>query len=255
MMTKPPTSGTAKVPTLTATRTKKREICAAAGLLLFPSLAGAAGLTWNTPSVLAKRDTSFITSPSVAAFNVGGGNTTYGGETWTADSTATEGVTVGGITLAYSGTTWSGAGPHFYTSDTPLLQDARYKDYGGGYGVIPTVSLTGLDSTKTYLVQYLLADNRADTQYTTTVKGTGDFAGINSAAEDYMFTDNRFTVFSATVSGSTSLTVQVGQLWDPDNSLDATKSQINAVRVVLVPEPSTVLVGSLGMLLLLRRRR
>jgi hypothetical protein len=192
---------------------------------------------------------------SVAGFNAGGPGTTYGGETWAADNS-----TVNGITLSYSAAGWDGSGPYFYDSTMPPLDYAPYRDYtypsDQGYNVIPSIDLTGLDPAKTYRIQYLLADDRYDQLYTTTIKALGSFEGTNSAAADYMFTDGHFAVFSAVLSGSASLSVSSGQLWNPDNSLTAKKSQVNAIRVVVIPEPASglMLLGSMLGIGLLRRK-
>jgi hypothetical protein len=98
-----------------------------------------------------------------------------------------------------------------------------------------------------YLVQFVFADTRSDGG-TLTLQGNTGVTG-NSTDTTYSYTDGRYLVVNAQFTADTADTT-----WIPNVS-GGSGEQINAIRIVAIPEPSAALLGGLGLLALLRRRR
>ena len=177
------------------------------------------------------------TGTQILAENIGGGATSFDGISFTAGTTSFDG--------SYNGF-------HDVNNGSPLLSSEGAYGNAGSAG---TVSLTGLTSGNTYRVQALVYDGRGDVgipgrtvqfdgidqgQYANGVSGVGWGNGLlvtgtfvaTAATQDFTI-----EAFLGTASKG---------------------AQLNALLVhetAVVPEPSAALLGGLGMLALLRRRR
>jgi len=96
-------------------------------------------------------------------------------------------------------------------------------------------------------VQFVFADTRYDGG-TLSVQGNTGVTG-SSTATTYSYTDGKYLVVNAQFTADATDTT-----WIPGVNGN-TGEQINAIRIVAIPEPSTTLLGGLGLLALLRRRR
>lgn len=175
-------------------------------------------------------------------------------------------TTGGGVTLATSWTApHTGAEPNnqLGTNVSTIGGSTAYKDllegtrwtYTGSLTTPPTINVTfsGLTLNQRYEVRVWAADYRSFgiNRYVTVDGGT--------TIVDYNATDTANTttgggffrgVFTAD-SSSQSFTLTG---FKPGQQNDAA-AQYNAIQFVAIPEPSAALLGGLGMLALLRRRR
>lgn len=231
-------------------KNKTTSLAALAAIALVASASGAATVTYSTYIATSSTDTSWITSPvgstEVAAFNVGGGQTTLGGLTWL-DTVGAGGVqnTATAIDFYYHspGVAWGNYASVFYSGGPGLLNS-------GGWWPSNTsaiIDLRGFTVGQEYLVQFVFADTRYDGG-TISLQALSGVTG-NSASTTYSYTDGKYLVVNAQFTADTADTT-----WIPSANGGAGE-QINAIRIVAIPEPSAALLGGLGMLCLLRRRR
>jgi hypothetical protein len=170
---------------------------------------------------------------------------------------------IGGSALAFdginfaTGTIGMGGGNHTgFHENTPTANTllARQGSYGVN-GVASTVNLTGLTSGYTYRVQVLVYDGRGDVG----IPGrTVRFDGINQGQYANGIANvtwgNGLLVTGTFTADSTSQAFTIEAFTSGGASRGG---QLNALTLyqTAVPEPSSALLGGLGMLALLRRRR
>lgn len=228
---------------------KTTSLAALAVLGLAATASSAATVTYSTYTATSAADTSWVSVPGateVAAFNVGGGETTYGGLTWL-DTLGAGGVQNTATTIDFyyhfPGNSWGNANSVFYSGGPDLLN-------AGGWWPTNTnaiIDLRGFTIGQEYLVQFVFADTRYDGGTLSLQASTGVTG--SSAATPYSYTDGRYLVVNAQFTADTADTT-----WIPGVNGNAGE-QINAIRIVAIPEPSAALLGGLGLLALLRRRR
>jgi len=228
---------------------KTLHLAALSAIAMVASASAAATVSYSTYVATSSTDTSWLSIPGateVAAFNVGGGETTFGGLTWL-DTVSVGGVqnTVPVIDFYYHqpSVNWGNAASVFYSGGPDLLN-------AGGWwpsNANAIIDLRGFTVGQEYLVQFVFADTRYGNG-TMTVQGTTGVTG-NSTDTTYSYTDGRYLVVNAQFTADTADTT-----WIPSANSGAGE-QINAIRIVAIPEPSAALIGGLGMLALLRRRR
>ena len=194
-----------------------------------------------------------LVGPSTAV-NFGGATTTYGGETFigTTDNGHHPGETYAsnGVLTAYHSTpgiAWANVATSTFdpVGGTALLHDGTWRS------ATSQVDLNGLTIGTAYEVQFVLADSRGGGVDGRQVQlfGLGANAGQNSGVHTYAFSDGRFTVLTAEFTAdATSLSVEP-RVADGGNG-----SQINALRVVAIPEAGTAGLISFTLLILRRLR-
>lgn len=196
------------------------------------TVSGSFGQTLNTGQFVT-------TGTQTLAQNIGGGALTF------------DGINFAAGTIGMGGGNFSGFHENTPTANTLLAREGSY----GVNGVAATVNLTGLTSGYTYRVQALVYDGRGDVG----IPGrTVRFDGINQG---------QYANGIANVTWGNGLLVTgtfTADAASQDFTIEAFTSggesrggQLNALLVhqTAVPEPSAILLGSLGMLRLLRRRR
>jgi hypothetical protein len=248
-----------------------------AGLALAANPAGAAITTFssangtvgpNTPPAL---NSSYGDGVDVA-LNLGGASLTYDGisftgNTVTSASNVVSWATVGGISVGATtdvGATWSTAtnivsGSSTYNS---TFGTEAWGNKSGG-GNFQTINITGLDAGRSYLIQLMHGEDRSignGFDYIGTLVATDSAA--NTANAGLQFGDENdqntyvFGLVTLEVSGVTGVDILypersaggAGSTRDPSLAGIIISSQA-------IPEPSVALLGALGGLALLRRRR
>lgn len=169
---------------------------------------------------------------------------------WTPVSTFQTPKTIGGsVTAVFS------AGVNATTS---VISNAGSQQYttiaytsGNGAG---TLTISGLDINKQYLIQYGFHDNR-DGSYPYETIATLTLSDTTFASQPMSFgatgTADDYELVAAQVSGTTSLAL----FMPVDTTGTTTGPHWTSFSVHVIPEPSTALLGGLGLLVLLRRRR
>ena len=117
-----------------------------------------------------------------------------------------------------------------------------------------SVTISGLDSGQEYLIQYGFEDGRVGSfpySVTATLTLSDASTGTTPLAIGAVTTADDFALITATVSGTTSLKLDL-----PTAAGNGVGPIINAFSVhQTVPEPSAALLGGMGLLGLLARRR
>jgi len=199
------------------------------------TVSGSFGQTLNT----GQFNTTGI---QILAEEVGGSGLTFDGITFTAGTIANMGAG-GGI---YNGFHEGGG-----SQNTNLARTGAY----GGNGNAGTVNLTGLTIGYTYRIQALVYDGRGDSGIpgrTVTFDSTnlGQYAfGVSGVTWGNGLLATGTFVADATTQSFTNEVFTSGGA--------SRGGQLNALTLyqTAVPEPSAVLIGGLGMIVLLRRRR
>lgn len=197
---------------------------------------------------------------TIAAFDAGNGGTSasLGGVTFSTAPVYAQTNTVGGITMGYSVPNVSWATNFSGTHSSPVLSDIGYT--GSANGVL---EFSGLTNGQTYTFQFIAADNRGGTlngrQFEivgATVSGTTITpTGEQSAKYTYAYDTGEYAVISATFTAdATGKAAFLPRAYESNGTTSA-GTQVNAVHIMAVPEPSVALLGGLGVLGLLRRRR
>ncbi len=215
-----------------------------------PAVNGA--LITYSAATYASNATDWLTGTPVLAVNFGGATTLYGGETFIgttdnghhpAETYATNGI----LTAFHStpGIAWASVATSTFdpVGGTALLHDGTWRSSTS------QVDVNGLTIGTAYEVQFVLADSRGGGVDGRQVQlfGLGANAGQNSGVHTYAFSDGRFTVVTAAFTAdATSLSIE------PRVADGGSGSQINALRVAVVPEAGTA--GLIGFSLLILRR-
>ena len=191
------------------------------------------------------------------ALNIGGAGLSRDGIAFTAAGTTPAGsvrtfLSNGGVgsTIDVVGTStganWSTAS---LSGADALFYSIAYVDGNGGY----TIGLTDLDPTQSYQLQFLFGDPRTGFPYSgRTVTVSDSLANTATAILTYgsSTAGDEFAMLTAVVSGSTSF-----QFISPVTGTGSGAPLISGLAVHSIPEPSAALLGGLGLLGLLRRRR
>jgi hypothetical protein len=235
------------------------KVLIAAAFVLSSSAHAVTTITYSSQVINSAADTSWVrpvNTTSLSAFNFGGDETNYGGVTW-ADATNVGGWGTGNPTL----TPWAnfsvpGVGwginnqDAFYSGATPLLASGSYRGE-----TTAQIDMSGFTLGTRYLIQFVVADSRNEGYAigrTIQIQGlSSDIVDQDSATVQYGYGDSRFAVITADfVAGSASYS------FIPFQSGNGTGTQINGVQVLqVIPEPSAALLGGIGLLAMLRRRR
>lgn len=223
------------------------------------SVSAAATVSYSYYTATGSTDTSWVNVTgysSIVAGNAGGASTSYGGVDWGAMLPGNVQTSGNGVEINISAPNadWAAATSGFYTGEPyqELLNNGAYSSSLQYTDVDYTINLSGLTVGMQYLVQFVMADNRANHGHTTILAKGGDVSG-DSNRYRYSYSDGQYAVISASFTADAATArFQAGQRWG-DDVPDGTF--ISGVQVLAVPEPSAALLGGLGMLCMLRRRR
>lgn len=235
---------------------KTVSLAALSAVSLVDSLS-AASILWDAPTAVVSEDDVSLNGTLVIARQA----------TITSVDQTINGVLFSGTTNTQNGVTfglssgWGGYDPSSYVvgaAGTPGTLSTSYQTmltgawYGSSAGT-STISLSGLTLGQEYEVQIWVADYRQwpDTNF---ARSETLSAGNISSPLTYL------QVISGVNQGSASGSYILGTFTADSTSqtigfTSASSSQLNAFQLRAIPEPSTALLGGLGMLALLRRRR
>ncbi|MFM2198283.1 MAG: hypothetical protein RLZZ505_1715 [Verrucomicrobiota bacterium] len=240
---------------------KSISIAALAAFTLAGAANAATTISYSAQTIANSTDTSWVSPAgytSVAAFNMGGGTVSFGGLSWfTTNPNAAQNIDTD-IDMSFHapGNAWALNHPSFYGSSTAstILNTGNYSGYVSG-GVEFRIDLNGFTVGQEYLVQFVLADSRAGIGVEGRQIGiygySSNISGQDSGNYQYAFGDDRYLVVTAQFTPSPGDT---DFAFRPGINTGA-GLQVNAIQVLTVPEPSAALLGGLGLLALLRRRR
>lgn len=239
---------------------KPKHIAALAALALAGSATAATTISYSYETIANSTDTSWVVpagATSIKAMNMGsGGSTSFGGVTWlTTNAIGSSFNDAAPIRMYFSapGQAWGTRYDGFYAGDNSILWEGTYSNLQAN-AVDFRVELHDFTVGQEYLVQFVVADTRAgEAGRTITIDGySSNIESEDSSAYTYAYTDGQFAVVTARFTpapGDTSFEFR------PLVESGTAGLQVNAIHVLTIPEPSAALLGSLGMLALMRRRR
>ncbi|MEJ6582110.1 MAG: PEP-CTERM sorting domain-containing protein [Akkermansiaceae bacterium] len=220
-------------------------------LVALTGVSQAALISWSTPADATNENVIISPATVVQAYNVGGPalTVTVGGtDVVFADNSGATGVAAnlsGGANI--NATYWQGSAGDI-DFDT-ILDSQRWNSAAGSHDI----TLSGLMGNTTYQVQVFSIDNRGGNsagRYYTLSDGvtTSAEAGRDTAGGTGQFIVGTFT------TGPAETTQTFSQIGYRSAGTDNGSSQLNAVVVAVVPEPSSALLLSLAGFALLGRR-
>ena len=193
---------------------------------------------------------------TVATFNMNGGNAALGGVNF-AGAAAGWYVTNGGITMAYSvpGSSWAGGASGSFGSNAVL--DSFELTYPSANG---TLEFSGLTVGQEYTFQFIAADQRAGTdgRRLQIFGGTVGGADVSGSSDQLRFgyqTIAQYAVISASFTADASGKAAFLPRVFAADGVTSLGTQINAIHIMTVPEPTTALLGCFGSFALLLHRR
>jgi hypothetical protein len=236
-----------------------RMTVALAAVALMANVASA-GLIWDSATNESFNTTGWQSlsagNTAIAHFAIGSATTgtVAWGDTWTNVGTS---ATLGGITMSLDALGQTGSGA--YSGGTAVLDNWRFNSSSPSSTVM-FISLSGFDSNKEYILQFLQVDARANSaiygrQGMMRVLGTTTDSGIVTVGTGNL-ADKTFGLIQGTFTGATSVNVQpllAGAGATPNWNM----GHINAVRIIeVIPEPASglMLLGSMLGIGLLRRK-
>lgn len=193
---------------------------------------------------------------TVSAFNLNGGAASLGGVNFTAASPVGA-FTSGTITLTYSvpSVAWAGGASGAYAANT-VLNTFEWTGSPGGM-----LEFSGLTFGQDYTFQFIVADSRAggtDGRVVQIFGGTNGGASVTGTSTQLRYAyegQEQYAVISATFTADASgKAAFIPRAFSPDGTTTV-GTQVNAIHIMTVPEPSIALLSGLGVLGLLRRRR
>ncbi|MFU8894638.1 MAG: PEP-CTERM sorting domain-containing protein, partial [Luteolibacter sp.] len=149
-------------------------------------------------------------------------------------------VTSNGVTISIPNQ-FSGWRVRTFTPDPEAIYDVVRDFVFNDPGTATTITFTGLTANQAYDINFWSFDTGGTNQTSTWSVADGsfvnvDFVGTNAQQTPYLLT--------STADETGLMTLSVSGRW-----------RLNGVEISVIPEPSTALLGSLGLLALLRRRR
>lgn len=222
---------------------------AALSALTLAGSASAATITWGSAAAISSStDVSTTGTLVTAAYMGNAGSQVVNGVTFSAAAATAGTSSYTGFTLstidAVAGTQ-PGSGPSGVTGSYATILDQMAENFIGGTTL--TLTLTGLTLNQEYQLQFWAADYR--TQYGDLGRSETLTAGNTSGSLSFLrnggSASGSYILGTFTADGTTqAITV--------NGTGDAI---VNAFQVRAIPEPGAALLGGLGMLALLRRRR
>ena len=230
---------------------KTTTLAALAALAMAGAASAATTISYTYQTISDITSTSWVIptgATPVTAVNFGsGGTTNWGGASWVNGFNAFP--TPGPISVDFSGTTRYDAYYPYSGNATGILNEGMYGDSS------KTLELSGFTVGQEYLVQFVLADTRGGglEGRTITIDGTSaNIASEDSSAYTFAYASGNFAVVTARFTPATGDTAfSFSPLVDGGTN----GTQMNGLNIMTIPEPSAALLGGLGMLCLLRRRR
>lgn len=222
-------------------KSKTAKYTAALASMALAASSHAATIVWTGSTFFTDNTSPFnmatgqfaTTGTQILAENSGGGSVTF------------DGITFAAPTIGFD----ASFGDYHQGTPVTLASTGTYMNAT----VAGTVSLTGLTSGYTYRIQALVYDGRSlyagkTVEFDSTNLGVYSNGVLNVKWGDGLLATGTFVADAA----SQNFTIQT---FNVDTT--ASGGQLNAITLyqTAIPEPSAALLGGLGMLALLRRRR
>ena len=236
---------------------KTTTLAALAALAMAGAASAVTTISYTYQTISDITSTSWVIpagATPVTAVNFGsGGTTTWATVDWTNGNDLPN--TAGTIDVDFTSTTRYD-GYYIDTAGTNadnILWEGKYAGDAGS----SSLDLSGFTVGQEYLVQFVLADTRGVgggvEGRTITIDGTSaNIASQDSSAYTFAYASGNFAVVTARFTPAAGDTVFS---FDPLVNGGSAGVQLNALNIMTIPEPSAALLGGLGMLCLLRRRR
>jgi hypothetical protein len=248
---------------------KKHTTLALAASLALAAGADAAVITWSSSLLTGATDVranSLNVTTQLAWVPASNSVTTVNGIAFTTNATQS-GITLSSVNSGGFGSGTDGgnqlAGVTTIggsTSYATLLSSGAWTAGASGTSPTRTITLSGLTQNQQYEIRLWAADYRN--------WGVGRSQNVGGQAIDFNDAANGAAsatsgggyvigVFTADVGGTQSFTLTGtgGSAGTAPANNGSQAAQVNALQVIAIPEPSAALLGGLGMLCLLRRRR
>jgi len=240
---------------------KTLSLASLAASAMVGAASAATTISYSYQTITSSTDMSWVSptgATSVVAFNMGSStaSTSFGSVNWLTTYAPAAGNSDNSITMNFHipSVAWAQNYDGFYTGTTAnsILATGNYRGE-----TTCQLDLNGFTVGQEYLVQFVVADDRNEwwgpVGRTVTIDGfSANIASQDASAYQYAYGNGSYAVVTARFTpdaGDTNFSfrplVNGGDLG----------VQVNAVQVLTIPEPSATLLGGLGMLALLRRRR
>lgn len=193
---------------------------------------------------------------TIAAFDLGSSSGSLGGVDFSSAPTS-QVTTSNGITVAYSvpGQFWATNASGAYGQNAVLNSFLYTNPTNAGL-----IEVGGLSSGQQYTLQFIAADSRVgpDGRVYQIVGGANAGADVTGTSAQWRYAYQgleQYGVISATFTADASGKVAFYSRNYSSDGTTAQGTQLNALHIMAVPEPSIALLGGVGLLCLLRRKR
>jgi hypothetical protein len=247
----PSTRKSNQQPPVTYMKLKTLSLAALAAFTLVGA-ANAANIIWSTPQAISSSTDVNTQGTLFTAKSTGYNSYTVNGVLFdTNAANISEAFVVGG----QGGGGFMGGQSYIGSNDAQGQAYAGLMDFAHGnsdWGANPiTITFTGLSIDQEYLIQYWVADYRtpswANPDRTLTLTGGANTSDVLR----YMDADNTYGIHGSYVIGTFKADAASQSIIANSNA----STMMQAAQLRAIPEPSAALIGGLGMLALLRRRR
>jgi hypothetical protein len=216
--------------------------------------------SWSYQTLTSADSLAPTAGTTAAAFNFAGAAASLGGVSFSA-AAAGNFASAGGITIGFSvpGVSWAGGASGAYTIPSTDAVLSSFEYTSGNNGLL---EVSGLTPGQAYTFQFILADQRSFNQprQVQIVGGANNGADVTGTSNLFQYGyqgQDSYGAISATFTADSSGKAAFYPRTYASDGTTSVGTQLNALQIIAVPEPSSILalIGGTGVLLGLRRRR